>query len=81
MRRGHEVSVLLKVWKSWNTGSFCGRRGNVPGGAPRVRIFPPLDSEVILFSCFLEHWLSMPVSGFMEGLLHYFKIQLCHLTP
>ena len=56
--------------------------GECPWRSAEGKDFPtPKDFEIVLFSSFLEHGLSMPVSNFMEGLLYYFKIQLHHLTP
>ena len=56
--------------------------GECPWRSAEGEDFPaPRDSEIVLFASFLEHRLSMPMSGFVEGLLYYYMIQLHHLTP
>ena len=61
---------------------FLRSEGECPWRSAEGEDFPaPRDSEIVLFSSFLELGLSMPVSSFLEGLLYYYKIQLHHLTP
>ena len=37
--------------------------------------------EVVAFTSYLERGLGFPCSSFFSGLLHYYRIQLHHLTP
>jgi hypothetical protein len=41
----------------------------------------PEDSEIVLFTSFLEHGLSLPASDFLQDLQYYYGIQIHHLTP
>jgi hypothetical protein len=36
---------------------------------------------VVTFIAFHERWLRMPPSHFMRALLHYYGVELHHLTP
>ena len=38
------------------------------------------DSEIVLFSTFVEHGLALPACDFLQGLLYYYGIQIHHLT-
>ena len=37
--------------------------------------------EIIAFAPYFERGLGLPCSAFFSGLLHYYRIQLHHLTP
>ena len=39
------------------------------------------DSEIVLFTAFVKHGLTLPASDFLQGLLYYYGIQIHHLTP
>jgi hypothetical protein len=39
------------------------------------------DGYVMLFAPFHEHGLSMPPHKFLQGMLHYYKVELQHLNP
>ena len=44
--------------------------------------FPsPPDSYVVSFAHFYERGLATPTHKFLQGLLHYYKIELQHLNP
>jgi hypothetical protein len=36
---------------------------------------------VVSFICFHERGFGVPASPFMHALLHYYKVELQHLTP
>jgi len=37
--------------------------------------------EIVIFCDFVEHGLEVPVKDFLHALLHFWRIQLHHLTP
>ena len=41
----------------------------------------PSDGYVISFVCFHERGFATPTHRFLQGLLHYYKIELQHLNP
>ena len=41
----------------------------------------PPDGYVVSFAHFHERGLATPAHGFLQGLLHYYKIELQHLHP
>ena len=41
----------------------------------------PLDGYVVLFTHLHERGLVTPAHKFLQGLLHYYKIELQHLNP
>jgi hypothetical protein len=41
----------------------------------------PPEGYVVSFVAFHERGLGMPPSHFMQALLHYYKVELHHLTP
>jgi hypothetical protein len=41
----------------------------------------PLEGYVVSFDAFHERGLRMPLSRFMRVLLHYYGVELHHLTP
>ena len=41
----------------------------------------PPDGYIVLFTHFNEHGLATPTHRFLQGLLHYYKIELQHLNP
>jgi hypothetical protein len=41
----------------------------------------PLDGYVVSFMHFHERGLATPAYRFLQGLLHYYKIELQHLNP
>ena len=41
----------------------------------------PLVSYVVLFAYFHERGFVTPTHRFLQGLLHYYKIELQHLNP
>ena len=56
---------------------FLQSEGECPWRSAKGEDFhAPKDSEVVLFTSFLEYGLLMPVSRFLEGLLYFYKIQL-----
>jgi hypothetical protein len=40
-----------------------------------------LEGYVVSFICFHERGFGVPASPFMRVLLHYYKVELHHLTP
>jgi hypothetical protein len=41
----------------------------------------PLEGYVVSFMAFHERGFDVPASHFMQALLHYYKVELHHLTP
>ena len=41
----------------------------------------PPDNYVVLFAHFHERGFATPAHRFLQGLLHYYKIELRHLNP
>ena len=41
----------------------------------------PPDGYVVSFACFHERGFATPAHKFLWGLLHYYKVELQHLTP
>ena len=41
----------------------------------------PSDGYIVSFAHFHEHGLVTPTRRFLQGLLHYYKIELQHLIP
>ena len=45
-------------------------------------VFPSVgDSEIVLFTSFVECGIALPTKDFIPGLLYYYRIQIHHLTP
>jgi hypothetical protein len=57
----------------------------VPAGMDRPpsdhRELAPLEGYVVSFICFHEKGFGVPANPFMRALLHYYKVELHHITP
>jgi hypothetical protein len=49
--------------------------------SPDHREPSPLEGYVVSFICFHERGFGVPATTFMRALLHYYRVELHHLTP
>ena len=92
MTKSTRVSRASKAAGAWDASKFRGadlrrleKEGFVAAGDVRLpgnEAMPqPRPDERVCFAAYMQRGLSLPVHGFLRGLLHVYGLQLHDLTP